>query len=81
VGAKGGLNPEVMLAAINAGSGRNSATESKERGCHAYRRKWSASSVRRRAFSLPSRLWTCAFVVARLIFNRRAIDRMGEMGV
>jgi 2-hydroxy-3-oxopropionate reductase len=29
MGAKGGLNPEVMLAAINAGSGRNSATESK----------------------------------------------------
>jgi 3-hydroxyisobutyrate dehydrogenase-like beta-hydroxyacid dehydrogenase len=29
MGAKGGLNPEVMLAAINVGSGRNSATESK----------------------------------------------------
>jgi 3-hydroxyisobutyrate dehydrogenase-like beta-hydroxyacid dehydrogenase len=29
MGAKGGLEPEVMLAAINAGSGRNSATESK----------------------------------------------------
>jgi 3-hydroxyisobutyrate dehydrogenase-like beta-hydroxyacid dehydrogenase len=29
MGAKGGLNPEVMLSAINAGSGRNSATESK----------------------------------------------------
>jgi 2-hydroxy-3-oxopropionate reductase len=29
MGAKGGLNPEVMLAAINAGSGRNSATEAK----------------------------------------------------
>jgi len=29
MGAKGGLDPEVMLAAINAGSGRNSATESK----------------------------------------------------
>ena len=29
MGAKGGLNPEVMLAAINAGNGRNSATESK----------------------------------------------------
>src|SRR5207248_6088646 len=29
MGAKGGLNPEVMLAAIDAGSGRNSATESK----------------------------------------------------
>jgi 2-hydroxy-3-oxopropionate reductase len=28
-GAKGGLDPEVMLTAINAGSGRNSATESK----------------------------------------------------
>src|SRR6478736_4284443 len=27
MGAKGGLDPEVMLAAINAGSGRNSATE------------------------------------------------------
>ncbi|HRD77146.1 MAG TPA: NAD(P)-dependent oxidoreductase [Hyphomicrobiaceae bacterium] len=26
MGAKGGLDPEVMLAAINAGSGRNSAT-------------------------------------------------------
>ncbi len=29
MGAKGGLDPEVMLAAINAGSGRNSSTESK----------------------------------------------------
>ena len=29
MGAKGGLDPEVMLAAINAGSGRNSATLSK----------------------------------------------------
>ena len=29
MGAKGGLDPEVMLAAVNAGSGRNSATESK----------------------------------------------------
>jgi 2-hydroxy-3-oxopropionate reductase len=29
MGAKGGLDPEVMLAAINAGSGRSSATESK----------------------------------------------------
>ena len=29
MGAKGGLDPEVMLAAINAGSGRNSATEAK----------------------------------------------------
>ncbi len=29
MGAKGGLDPEVMVAAINAGSGRNSATESK----------------------------------------------------
>src|SRR3954452_24744667 len=29
MGAKGGLDPEIMLAAINAGSGRNSATESK----------------------------------------------------
>src|SRR3954469_3374282 len=29
MGAKGGLDAEVMLAAINAGSGRNSATESK----------------------------------------------------
>lgn len=28
-GAKGGLDPEVMLAAINAGSGRNSATLAK----------------------------------------------------
>ena len=29
MGGKGGLDPEVMFAAINAGSGRNSATESK----------------------------------------------------
>jgi 3-hydroxyisobutyrate dehydrogenase-like beta-hydroxyacid dehydrogenase len=29
MGAKAGLDPETMLAAINAGSGRNSATESK----------------------------------------------------
>jgi 2-hydroxy-3-oxopropionate reductase len=29
MGAKGGLDPEAMLAAINAGSGRNSATEAK----------------------------------------------------
>jgi 2-hydroxy-3-oxopropionate reductase len=29
MGAKAGLDPEVMLAAVNAGSGRNSATESK----------------------------------------------------
>ena len=29
MGAKGGLDPEIMLAAINAGSGRNSATEDK----------------------------------------------------
>ena len=29
MGAKGGLDPEVMVAAINAGSGRNSATELK----------------------------------------------------
>src|SRR6201994_4639984 len=29
MGAKGGLDPEVMVAAINAGSGRNSATEGK----------------------------------------------------
>jgi 3-hydroxyisobutyrate dehydrogenase-like beta-hydroxyacid dehydrogenase len=29
MGAKGGLDPETMLSAINAGSGRNSATESK----------------------------------------------------
>jgi 2-hydroxy-3-oxopropionate reductase len=29
MGAKGGLDPEVMIGAINAGSGRNSATESK----------------------------------------------------
>jgi 3-hydroxyisobutyrate dehydrogenase-like beta-hydroxyacid dehydrogenase len=29
MGAKGGLDPEVMLTAINAGSGRNSATEAK----------------------------------------------------
>jgi 3-hydroxyisobutyrate dehydrogenase-like beta-hydroxyacid dehydrogenase len=29
MGEKGGLDPEVMLTAINAGSGRNSATESK----------------------------------------------------
>lgn len=29
MGAKGGLDPEVMLAAINAGSGRNSATQDK----------------------------------------------------
>ena len=29
MGAKGGLDPEVMVAAINAGSGRNSATEAK----------------------------------------------------
>jgi 2-hydroxy-3-oxopropionate reductase len=29
MGAKGGLDPEVMVSAINAGSGRNSATESK----------------------------------------------------
>jgi 3-hydroxyisobutyrate dehydrogenase-like beta-hydroxyacid dehydrogenase len=29
MGAKGGLDPEVMLAAINAGSGQNSATQGK----------------------------------------------------
>jgi 3-hydroxyisobutyrate dehydrogenase-like beta-hydroxyacid dehydrogenase len=29
MGAKGGLDPEIMLAAINAGSGRNSATQDK----------------------------------------------------
>ena len=29
MGAKGGLDPEVMVSAINAGSGRNSATEAK----------------------------------------------------
>lgn len=29
MGAKGGLDPEVMVSAINAGSGRNSATEQK----------------------------------------------------
>ncbi len=29
MGAKGGLSPEVMVSAINAGSGRNSATETK----------------------------------------------------
>ena len=29
MGAKGGLDPEVMTSAINAGSGRNSATEAK----------------------------------------------------
>jgi 3-hydroxyisobutyrate dehydrogenase-like beta-hydroxyacid dehydrogenase len=29
MGAKGGLDPEIMVNAINAGSGRNSATESK----------------------------------------------------
>lgn len=29
MGAKGGLDPEVMIAAINAGSGQNSATQSK----------------------------------------------------
>jgi 3-hydroxyisobutyrate dehydrogenase-like beta-hydroxyacid dehydrogenase len=29
MGAKAGLDPEVMVAAINAGSGRNSATEAK----------------------------------------------------
>ncbi len=29
MGAKGGLDPEIMLRAINAGSGRNSATEAK----------------------------------------------------
>ena len=29
MGAKGGLDPEIMLSAINAGSGRNSATEAK----------------------------------------------------
>ncbi|MEJ0015932.1 MAG: NAD(P)-dependent oxidoreductase [Acetobacteraceae bacterium] len=29
MGAKGGLDPEVMLAAINVGSGQNSATQSK----------------------------------------------------
>jgi 3-hydroxyisobutyrate dehydrogenase-like beta-hydroxyacid dehydrogenase len=29
MGAKGGLDPEVILSAINAGSGRNSATEAK----------------------------------------------------
>ncbi len=29
MGAKGGLDPEIMVGAINAGSGRNSATESK----------------------------------------------------
>jgi 2-hydroxy-3-oxopropionate reductase len=29
MGAKGGLDPEIMIAAINAGSGRNSATEAK----------------------------------------------------
>jgi len=29
MGAKAGLDPEVMLSAVNAGSGRNSATESK----------------------------------------------------
>src|SRR5260221_555178 len=29
MGAKGGLDPEIMLSAINAGSGRNSATEDK----------------------------------------------------
>jgi 3-hydroxyisobutyrate dehydrogenase-like beta-hydroxyacid dehydrogenase len=29
MGAKGGLDPEVMLSAVNAGSGRNSATEAK----------------------------------------------------
>lgn len=29
MGAKAGLDPEVMIAAINAGSGRNSATEDK----------------------------------------------------
>ena len=27
IGAKGGLNPEVMVRAINAGGGRNGATE------------------------------------------------------
>ena len=29
MGAKGGLDPEVMIAAINAGSGQNSATQAK----------------------------------------------------
>lgn len=29
MGAKGGLDPEIMVSAINAGSGRNSATEAK----------------------------------------------------
>ena len=29
MGAKGGLDPEIMVAAISAGSGRNSAVESK----------------------------------------------------
>ena len=39
-----------------------------------YSRKWPATSDRRRAFSLPSRLWTCDFVVATQMFNRRAIS-------
>ena len=29
MGAKGGIDPEIMMSAINAGSGRNSATEAK----------------------------------------------------
>lgn len=33
---------------------------------------WSATWLRRRSFSSPSRLWMCDFVVARLMFSRRA---------
>ena len=42
MGAKGGLDPEVMLAAINAGSGQNSATQGKfpARGPDAQLRLW-----------------------------------------
>lgn len=77
MGAKGGLDPEVMVAAVNAGSGRNSATESKfpmsvltrsfDYGAemHILMKDIDLAVAQGEALGVP--MWVC--VAARLVFK------------
>jgi 3-hydroxyisobutyrate dehydrogenase-like beta-hydroxyacid dehydrogenase len=77
MGAKGGLDPEVMLAAINAGSGRNSATQDKfprsvlTRGfdygaeMHILMKDADLAIAQGEALGVP--MWVCT--AARLVFK------------
>lgn len=89
MGAKGGLDPEVMIAAINAGSGRNSMTLQKIPTCVLDRSFNYGGPIRllmkdvdlaiTYGESLGIPMWVCQ--AARLVFKHATFAGMGDRDV